>query len=264
MSPFHPKLREALIRHPEHQQRGLTGSLLLEFEKLVTQLFFVIHYPGPEPPGPDVPCYVITQSTLAQLSDADVPNSVITKLQQLLDQEFRGGAAFGEALRQVLGDADFNQYKEVIFRLAVSPVCTITEHRLERMKAAGIPASVLKKLKPLQDQPITGRDNFRRALQQHLSAEEFDQCGEALVQHSVDPVSDLIEQIIRFRNQFMPRFDEVVQDWQRSQEAALRGNLLSLNIPTQLKNALKEGWFWLLGVAFRKRQYKSIESSQQP
>ncbi|MDQ7051361.1 MAG: hypothetical protein Q9P14_00080 [candidate division KSB1 bacterium] len=57
MSPMHPKLRQALLRDPEHRRRGLTAQKLLEYERLLTQLFFATHYApqkGQQParPGP--------------------------------------------------------------------------------------------------------------------------------------------------------------------------------------------------------------------
>ncbi|RMD91922.1 MAG: hypothetical protein D6814_17640 [Calditrichaeota bacterium] len=57
MSPFHPKLRRALLRDPLHRKNGLNAQLLLEYEKLETQLYYLVHYPaqGNPPKGPGGP-----------------------------------------------------------------------------------------------------------------------------------------------------------------------------------------------------------------
>ena len=44
MSPMHPYLRQALLRDPEHRRRGLTAQILLEYERLLAQLFYATYY----------------------------------------------------------------------------------------------------------------------------------------------------------------------------------------------------------------------------
>ena len=61
MSPFHPRLRKALLHDPVHRQAGLTADLLLEYEKLVTQLYYLVHYPAKDPPGKLKPEDLIAQ-----------------------------------------------------------------------------------------------------------------------------------------------------------------------------------------------------------
>ena len=45
MEPFHPRLRAALLREPEHRKRKLTPALLKSYEAMVTKLFDLVHYP---------------------------------------------------------------------------------------------------------------------------------------------------------------------------------------------------------------------------
>lgn len=50
MTPFHPKLRRALLRDKEHRARGLTNERLLAYEGLITQLFYLQYYHDPYTP----------------------------------------------------------------------------------------------------------------------------------------------------------------------------------------------------------------------
>jgi hypothetical protein len=45
MTPFHPKLRSALLRDPAHLDQGLTIELLMHYENLVIQYYYLEHYP---------------------------------------------------------------------------------------------------------------------------------------------------------------------------------------------------------------------------
>lgn len=44
MTPLHPKLRRALLQDPLHRDRGLTPKKLIEYEGLLTQLYYLVYY----------------------------------------------------------------------------------------------------------------------------------------------------------------------------------------------------------------------------
>jgi len=52
MEPFHPLLRRALLNDKKHKEQGLTPELLMSYEGLVAQLFYLVHYPGNVTPDP--------------------------------------------------------------------------------------------------------------------------------------------------------------------------------------------------------------------
>lgn len=63
MEPFHPLLRRALLNDKKHKEQELTPELLMSYEGLVAQLFYLVHYPGQviDVKGDDVDAKTITE-----------------------------------------------------------------------------------------------------------------------------------------------------------------------------------------------------------
>lgn len=114
----------------------------------------------------------------------------------------------------------------------------ITHDVLRALNAAGVPYCVLKTLEDaLLDDEIITLDKFEAYLREYLGNDYncyHDLIVEEAIVPAVQPVppqpssGQLVEDIIEFRNQYMPNYQPIYDNWLKQQKIALQSDQLGL------------------------------------
>lgn len=169
MTPFHPKLRRALLSDEEHRARGLTSRKLKEYEEIAKQLDYDEYYPPRQIEEYRISGVNIEDIARAIAEKYKTPDSFDTRLKRIM-----------ELLEKLRGEvfSDETKFLERLEKLLGTDICK-TDKTLKELilKLAFPPRQVQEK----------------------------------------DPV----EQLIEFRNQFMPNYDKIVAEFVKNQQRAI-------------------------------------------
>ncbi len=234
MTPFHPKLRKALLEDPEHRRRGLTPALLIRYEGLLNQAFYDRYYPEPEHED----CYRITAETISNVAAAkpQMPDAVMSKLQTKVGELYHGENAFLEMLKNLLGSDDFQEYKDVILKYADITQCTLGDHAFTNFKKKNIPDDVLKKLESLKYRRVRGREKFSTLVEKSIGKPAADAHGAEILNAAMR--RDTLEDIKIFQETYMPNFERIHRQWVNDQKAAINAHYFDLDVRSLLRSSL--------------------------
>lgn len=233
MTPFHPKLRKALLADRQHRRRGLTEALLIQYEGLLNQAFHDRYYPEPEHED----CYRISADTMLNLlaEKPSMPEALITKLHGQTGKVFQGKDAFLAMLKSLLAE-DFEEYKDALLKYADMTHCCLADAAFIKLKQKNIPEEVLKKLHLLKYRRVRGKAIFLALLEQNLGQPATDRYGAVILSEAL--TQNTLEDIKIFRDTYMPNFDNIHTQWVKDQQAALSAHYFDVRVRNWLRSSL--------------------------
>lgn len=95
----------------EETPEGGSERIRMTFGTDETQSMF-----GNGTPEEAIDRYIVTEKTLGNLQEADVPDEILEDLALLQDREFRGEDAFMEGLEKRIGSDNANKYKKLLLK----------------------------------------------------------------------------------------------------------------------------------------------------
>lgn len=253
MTPLHPRFRALLLKNRKNRQSGLTPAILHEYETLLNCYYMASGYFYQRNVGQiDNDCgYEISDEILNILeNDPRIPEAIVKKI-SILDRQFFTRDKLLQVLSQLLDAREFKKYGGLVADFAKKRPCVITAFSLQRLKKHELPETLLTALNGLKGQtfgnPAHLESELRRQLKEKVSEKSFEQIAQA-----ANDITCYTE-ILLLREQFIPAYQEVKNQWLGLQKSVLQRREYDLGFLGHFGHSFQLIFRWWF-TAFRSRK----------